>query len=1007
MTANHREIAFEMAIEQRLLMHGGYAQGDANGFDAARGLFPADVLAFVQATQPTTWKALEQFHGANAGAQLLDDLGRALASASLGTLHLLRHGFACFGKTVRLAYFAPASGMNPETAALYAANQLTVTRQVYFSAQNRKSIDMVLAVNGLPVLTAELKNPLSSQDVFDAIRQYKGDRDPREPLFAFKRGALVHFAVDPDQAFMATRIDGKSTHFLPFNRGNAGGAGNPPGDGYRTAYLWEDVWQRDCLLDLIGRYLHLEVVTKDVPVTKNGITTIKRIRKETMIFPRYHQRDAVRRLTAAARTQGAGRNYLIQHSAGSGKSNTIAWLAHQLASLHDANDAKVFDSVVVITDRTVLDQQLQDTIYQFEHKQGVVRKIDENSTQLAEALAEGVPIVITTLQKFPFVTDKIAALPARRYAVIVDEAHSSQSGEQAADLKGVLAREGIEKKAREALDDEGPIEAQDIAARLAEKIAALRRGKQSNLSFFAFTATPKYKTLKVFDEPGATGAAPFHLYSMRQAIEEKFILDVLKNYITYKTYFRLAQAAGEDKQVERRAAAKSLARFMQHHPHNLASKIEVMVEHFRQHTKHKIGGRAKAMVVTDSRISAIRYKQGFDAYIADKGYTDIRTLVAFSGSVDDPDFPGKSYTETGMNGFQERELPEQFGGESYQVLLVAEKYQTGFDQPLLHTMYVDKRLDGVQAVQTLSRLNRMATGKEDTFVLDFRNERQDIFEAFKPYYERTDAAEAVDAAKLYELKAQLDGAQVYWQSELDAFCKEYFRASYDDAKAHAMLNKYIDPAVERFKALDEESQDAFRGWLVSFRNLYGFLSQIIPFQDSALERLYTYLRFLASKLPRRRGGRVDLDDDVELKFYKLQKISEGQIHLGSGDAPPLYGPTDVGTGSKDETVSLSTLIDKLNDRFGTQFTPGDQFFFDSVEAEAMDNPDVRTVALANTYDDFRTAMEKDLEGWFIDRMDGNDEVFRKVMGDEALRAVAADYLLRKIYTRARGSQPAI
>jgi type I restriction enzyme R subunit len=644
MTANHREIAFEAAIEQHLLEHGGYAQGDSAGFDAARGFFPAEVLAFVQTTQPKVWAALEQFHGAQAGAQLLDDLGRALGSASLGALHVLRHGFACFGKTVRLAYFAPASGMNPETAVLYAGNRLTVTRQVYFSAQNRKSIDVVLAVNGLPVLTAELKNPLSRQDVYDAIRQYKSDRDPREPLLAFKRGALVHFAVDPDQAFMTTRLDGKFTHFLPFNRGNAGGAGNPPSDGYRTAYVWEDVWQRDSLLDLLGRYLHLEVVTKDVPVTKSGITTIKRICKETMIFPRYHQRDAVQRLTAAARAQGAGRNYLIQHSAGSGKSNTIAWLAHQLASLHDASDTKVFDSVVVITDRTVLDQQLQDTIYQFEHKQGVVRKIDENSAQLAEALAEGVPIVITTLQKFPFVTDKIAALPARRYAVIVDEAHSSQSGEQAAELKGVLAREAIERKAREALEEDGPIDAQDVAVRLAEKVAAMRRGRQANLSFFAFTATPKYKTLKVFDEPGPNGMSPFHLYSMRQAIEEKFILDVLKNYVTYKTYFRLAQAAGEDKLVERRAAAKSLARFMQHHPHNLASRIEVMVEHFHQHTKHKIGGRAKAMVVTDSRLSAIRYKQGFDVYIAEKGYTDIRTLVAFSGSVDDPDFPGKSYT---------------------------------------------------------------------------------------------------------------------------------------------------------------------------------------------------------------------------------------------------------------------------------------------------------------------------------------------------------------------------
>lgn len=1003
MTANHREIAFEAAIEQHLLAHGSYAPGDAAGFDAVRGIFPAEVLSFVRATQPKVWAALEQFHGAAAGTQLLDDLGRALASPSLGTLQVLRHGFSCFGKLVRLAYFAPASGMNPETAALYAGNRLTVTRQVYFSAANRKSIDLVLAVNGVPVLTAELKNPLSGQDVHDAIRQYRGDRDPREPLLAFKRGALVHFAVDPDQAFMTTRLDNKVTHFLPFNRGNDGGAGNPPSDGYRTAYVWEDVWQRDSLLDLIGRYLHLEVTTRDVPVTKSGITTIKRIRKETMIFPRYHQRDAVQRLTSAARTQGAGRNYLVQHSAGSGKSNTIAWLAHQLASLHDRQDAKVFDSIVVITDRTVLDQQLQDTIYQFEHKQGVVRKIDENSAQLAAALADGVPIIITTLQKFPFVADKITTLPARRYAVIVDEAHSSQSGEQAAELKGILARDDIEQKARAVLQEEGPDEAQDVAARLAEKIAALRRGRQSNLSFFAFTATPKYKTLKVFDEPGLDGKAPFHLYSMRQAIEEKFILDVLRNYVTYKTYFKLAQAAGDDKLVERREAAKSLARFMQHHPHNLASRIEVMVEHFRQHTRHKIGGRAKAMVVTDSRLSAIRYKQGFDTYIADKGYADIRTLVAFSGSVDDPDVADKSYTEAWMNGFPERELPEQFAGEQYQVLLVAEKYQTGFDQPLLHTMYVDKRLDGVQAVQTLSRLNRMAAGKEDTFVLDFRNEAEDIYHAFKPYYERTEAAETIDPAKLYELKAQLDGAQVYWQSEVEALCRDYFRSSAHDNSAHKLLYKYTDPAVERFKVLTEDARDEFRGWLVSFRNLYGFLSQIVPFQDSALERLFTYARLLAARLPHRRGQPVDLGDEVGLTYYKLQKISEGQIKLSAGEAQALYGPDAVGTGHRDDTVQLSSLIAKLNERFGTQFTPADQLFFDSVEAEAMQNRDVGKVAHANSYEDFHTAMEKELDGWFIDRMEGNDDVFRKVMGDEGLRKMASDYLLRRIYDQARQS----
>ena len=738
MMAVHTEIRFEEAIERCLLSKvGGYAKGDAKAFDARLALFPEDVIAFIQATQEPAWKAIASYHGANARAAVLDDLARALSSPAMGLLHVLRQGFTCFGKTLRVAYFAPANLMNPETAKLYAANRLTVTRQVHFSEKNEKlSIDVVLALNGTPVATLELKNPLTHQNVHDAMRQYREDRDPREPLLRFKERALVHFAVDPDLVYMTTRLDGKATHFLPFNRGDQGGAGNPPNpNGYRTAFLWEEVLQRDSLLDILGRFVQLEKIERDVLITKGGKQVVQKIRKENVIFPRYHQLDAVRRLTAATRAQGAGHNYLVQHSAGSGKSNTIAWLAHRLSTLHDAQDAKVFDSVIVITDRSVLDRQLQDTVYQFEHKGGVVKKIDEDSTQLAEALKDRTPIIITTLQKFPFVTEKIGALPAQKYAVIVDEAHSSQSGEQAAELKGILNDSALRAKAKALAQEEGAGDEDSDAEALL--LTMLKRGRQPNISFFAFTATPKFKTLKIFDEPGPNGKPPFHLYTMRQAIDERFILDVLRNYTTYKAYYKLIETAAEDPLVERKEAAKALARFMRHHPHNLASKVEVMVEHFRAHTRHKIGGRAKAMVVTDSRLSAVRYKQAFDKYIKDKGYHDIRTLVAFSGTVDDPDFKGQSYSEQGMNGIPESQLPEKFETEAYQVLIVAEKYQTGFDQPLLHTMYVDKRLDGVQAVQTLSRLNRTCAGKEDTFVLDFYNEREDIFRAFKPYYEET------------------------------------------------------------------------------------------------------------------------------------------------------------------------------------------------------------------------------------------------------------------------------
>ncbi len=1005
MPVNYKEIAFEKAIEASLLQDGGYEKGDPVNFDPVRCLDATVLIPFIKTTQGKVWDTIAAYHDENAQAVLLEDLTRALASQ--GMLDVLRHGFKCFGKLVQVAFFAPANRMNPETEKLYAANQLTVTRQVHFSEKNPDlSIDVVLSLNGLPVITAELKNPLTKQTVWNAMRQYREDRDPRELLFRFKERALVHFAVDPDLVFTTTKLDGKSTYFLPFNKGNKGGAGNEPNpEGHRTAYLWEQVWQRDSLLDLLGRFVHLEVIEKDVVVTRNGQTSVKRVKKENLIFPRYHQLDAVRRMVAASRKQGPGKQYLVQHSAGSGKSNTIAWLAHQLSSLHDPNDNKMFDSVIVITDRIVLDKQLQDTIYQFEHKQGVVKKIDEDSTQLAEALKDKTPIIITTLQKFPFVTEKVGALPDRTYAVIVDEAHSSQTGEQAAELKAVLADSQLRKKAQELAANEPPEDTDDEALLL----TMLKRGRQRNISFFAFTATPKYKTLKIFDEPSPSGAPPFHLYSMRQAIEEGFILDVLKNYTTYKTYYGLIKDIEDDPLVERKKAAKALARFMSLHPHNIAQKIEVMVEHFRAFTRHKIGGRAKAMVVTDSRLAAVRYKQAFDKYIASKGYTDVKALVAFSGTVEDPDFPGKTYTEPGMNnGISERQLPEKFATDEYQVLLVAEKYQTGFDQPLLHTMYVDKRLDGVQAVQTLSRLNRTCAGKEDTFVLDFRNDAQDIFNAFKPYYEHTYADVLVPPQKLYELKSKLDGAQVYFQQEVEDFCKVFFKAkAAENIQDHGALNKLIDLAVERYKKLNAQRQDDFKGWLVSFRNLYGFLSQVIPYQDSDLEKLYTYARFLLTKLPRTDDNtRLDLGDDVQLKFYRLQKISEGQIKLGIGEPDVLYGPDEVGMRrSEDEPVRLSMLIEKLNERFGTDFKPADQLFFDQIEAEAVAREDIQQAAKANTKDDFKLVFERELDGLFIDRMDGNDEIFKKVMENERFREVAAEYLIDKVYKQIRSSPP--
>jgi type I restriction enzyme R subunit len=997
MVVDHREQAFETAIEHHLLNMAGYAKADAANFDRERALDPTCFIPFVKETQPEVWESLEKLHGPETESIVLDDLCKAMDSQ--GSLAVIRHGFKCFGKLIRVAYFAPAHGMNPDTERLYAANRLTVTRQVHYSTKNENSIDVVLSLNGIPVLTAELKNPMSGQNVGHALHQYRTDRDPRELIFDFKKRSLVHFAVDPDEVYMTTRLSGKKTFFLPFNLGDGTGAGNPENpDGYKTAYLWERVWQRDSLLDILARFIHLQVEEKKI----GG----KKIRKETMIFPRYHQLDSVRKLEADARTCGVGKNYLIQHSAGSGKSNSIGWLAHRLASLHNNQDEKVFDSVIVITDRIVLDRQLQDTIYQFEHRQGVVEKIDEHSTQLAEALTAGTPIIITTLQKFPFVTEKVGSLPNRSYAVIVDEAHSSQSGESATELKGVLAADSIKQKAKAEAEIQGITDHEEEILK-----TMLKRGRQPNISFFAFTATPKYKTLEVFGTKGPGGKPiPFHLYSMRQAIDEGFILDVLKHYTTYKTYYRLIKSIEDDPEVDKRKAAQALARFMSLHPHNIAQKTEVMLEHFRTFTKHKIGGRAKAMVATSSRLHAVRYKQEFDKQIRDKGYDDIKTLVAFSGTVEDPDAAGVSYTEPDMNRdaegkpLPEKRLPEKFATDEYSVLLVAEKYQTGFDQPLLHTMYVDKRLAGIQAVQTLSRLNRTCPGKEDTFVLDFVNKPDEIYEAFKPYYEVTQVGEEADPRQLYDLQSKLDERHIYHADEVDEFCKVFFKAkAVQTPTDHAKINAIIDPAVTRFKALDEEEGEEFRGLLITFRNLYSFLSQVIPYQDSDLEKLYTYARFLLSKLPRRASGpKYHFDDDVSLKFYRLQKISEGTIQLEPGEGGDVKGPTAVGTGrSEGPQVELSTLIDLINERFGTDFTPADELFFSQIREEAIADEELRQAAHANTIENFRFVFDKALETLFIDRMEQNEEIFAKFMNDKDFQKIVADTLLRQVYTEIR------
>jgi type I restriction enzyme, R subunit len=1022
MTKARSENTFESYVEETLINKSGWQHGTNKEWDAERALFPAEAVRFLQDSQSQLWQQMSQQHGDEFQSKLVTTLCKELDTK--GMLHVLRHGFKFYGKTFNMAYFQPAHGLNPEVIELYKKNRLTVIRQVPYNPETNETIDLVFAVNGLPVATCELKNPMTGQTWGNAVKQYN-DRDHRKPIFRFQKRALVHFATDPNEIYMATQLVKDYTFFLPFNRGSHPGevkcgAGNPQHpSGHRTGYFWEDVLERDSFLDILGHFMFLEKSEEKVDDGKGGHRILK---KETLIFPRFHQLDSVRKVIRTAKSEGVGSNYLIQHSAGSGKTNSISWLSHRLASLHDEHDQTIFDCIVVITDRKVLDQQLQDAIYQIEHAQGVVKAIDQDAKQLAEALVDGTKIVVTTLQKFPFVlkgllhvagaqkTDEPDAeavkkrqewmdeIARRRYAVIVDEAHSSQTGESARELKEILGA-GTEGDT----DEEAESDWEDNLNKVMES-----RGRQTNLSFFAFTATPKGKTLELFGREG-TGGKPeaFHIYSMRQAIEEKFILDVLLNYTTYKTYYKLVKAVEDDPKYPKKKATRALAKYMNLHPHNIEQKTAIMVEHFRKHVKHQIGGRAKAMVVTSSRLCAIRYMLAFQRYIADNGYKDVRPLVAFSGTVKDPE-TGIEYTEPSMNidvvtgkNISEMQLPEKFKTNDYQVLLVANKYQTGFDQPLLQAMYVDKRLAGVQAVQTLSRLNRIHAGKEPPFVLDFVNNPEDIYTAFKPYYDTTALQDSSDPQQLEALKHELDQAQIYYQSEVEAFAKVFYKPLDRQVSSdHASMNMYLQPAVDRYNALKEDDKRyMFRDKLQAYVRLYSFLSQIIPYADRELEMLYSFGRLLLPHLRKDQDPKIiKPGDDVALRYYRLQRIGSGAIELDQGDIVQVKSPTDVGTGkAKDEKKPLSDIIEIVNDRFGTDFTEEDRLFFEQIKEKACNDEHIIRTAIANTLDKFQIGVRKSIIDLMVQRMAENDKIVSKFMDDKEFQSVVYPLLATEIF----------
>jgi len=1047
-----RESVFQCAIVEDLVGL-EWLEGSSQNYDRELALYPEDLVDYVRQTQPEALAKLTKFYGDKVEGKLL---ARAAGQMDKhGALHVLRHGFKDRGAKIRLCQFKPDHGLNPETLDRYQHNRLRVVQEVSYSPHAREGynprLDLVLFVNGVPVATLELKSEFK-QAIDNAKWQYRKDRPPKdpntrktEPLLAFGRRALVHFAVSQEEVWMATRLDGTKTFFLPFNMGRNGGAGNPPNEhGYATDYLWKRVFQRDAWLDILGRFIHLERKEEE---DWQG----KKITKETLIFPRFHQWDAVNRLVATARAEGPGQRYLIQHSAGSGKSNSIAWTAHRLASLHDDRDQRVFDSVIVITDRTVLDSQLQETIYQFEHAEGVVCRISREegegskSAQLAQALADNTRIIIVTIQTFPHVLEAIqkeTSLKDRSFAIIADEAHSSQSGSTARKLRQVLMAEQ--------LGEDAEITAEDV---LDATLAA--RSQAGNISYFAFTATPKAKTLQLFGRPpdltqeqGPDNLPEaFHVYTMQQAIEEGFILDVLRRYTTYSMAFKLEQQqSAPDEEVDKGKAAAKLYQWVKLHPYNIEQKVQVIVEHFRRQVAALLGGQAKAMLVTDSRKAAVRYKLALDRYVTGKGYGDVHALVAFSGDVEDKDSGPQPFNERNMNpGLKGRDLRDAFDTDEYQLMIVANKFQTGFDQPKLCAMYVDKKLNGVDCVQTLSRLNRTYPGKEEPFVLDFVNKPEDVLAAFKPYYRTAELSDVADPNLIHDLQEKLQAERIFTWQEVEAFAEAFF----DPNKKQDKLNYFTRPAKDRYraryqstveamrsaqqderqakmkgdevalanaqralKAAGEEKSvlDTFRKDLGSFVRFYEFISQIVPFDDADLEKLAVFARHLRPLLrPEVLDEDIDLSG-IELTHYRLKKQLEHRLNLKDGEGDyRLSGETETGTGAghEPEKEALAEIIARLNELFGAeQWTDRDRLnYLNTVKDKVMENSAV--VAQIEANDSPEQVMLGDFPGAVQDAvmesLDTHSGLAQSVLRDELVRKEFARLLLDAILQERKGA----
>ena len=974
----YTETDFEDHIEG-YLNQSGYRSLQPTDYDKSLCLIPNETLQFIQDTQPEEYQKLERQHGEDTPQKLTLRISNQIKSR--GVLDVLRKGIKDRGCSFDLTYFQPSSGMNPDHKRLYNQNRFSLIRQLHYSQRNEKSLDMVLFLNGLPLVTMELKNSLTGQTVTDAEKQYRTDRDPREPLFQFKR-CLVHFAVGNEKVSMTTQLQGGKTRFFPFNKGIENPV-NP--DGHKTAYLWEDILQPDNLMELIDNFIHEQETTEKVYDPRIG--AVKDVKHRVLVFPRYHQLDVIRKLKAAiVEAKGVGHNYLIQHTTGSGKSNSIAWLAHLLTHLYRSptETNRIFASIIVVTDRRVLDKQLQETIKQVAQVDGVVHPVDETSAQLRGYLESGKDIIISTIQKFSMIAKEIGKLKSKTFAVIIDEAHSSQSGESARNLRISLSQ-GIELGVTE--DDAD--EVSDIDARIIEEME--QRRMQDHISYFGFSGTPKNKTLELFGRKDEEGKfIPFHVYSMHQSISEGFTLDVLQNYTTFKRYFELVKSVPEDKEYEKARTLRTLTNYVDLQHHSIEIKTRIMLEHFTARTAKTIEGKGRAMLVTPSRLHCVRYKLEFDKQMKEMGLS-YGCLVAFSTTVHDTD-NGQDYTENGMNALPpSTSIADSFKDPQYRILIVASKFQTGFDEPLLQTMYVDKRLDGLQCVQTLSRLNRVATGKTDTLVLDFVNEPEQVQEAFQQYYQTTTLAEETDPNRLYDLQSQLNGFDLYDEETIEEFCSIFYESSQPDE----LLQGILDGVVERWSALETDDKEEFRSTLQSYIRLYGYISQLITFTDVGLEKLYVFGRSLNKKLPKRDHPDLqDVQESVDLDSFRVQKMHDSlQLSLEAQDSEVEGIGSDIATVREPEQDFLSNIINVLNNAHQTDFTTEDKVDIATIHQKVHDHEELRQViegdnTESNKWYKFEEVVEDILLGFVNSKL----ELFTKLSQPE----VKAD-LKRQLY----------